>query len=618
MTDHLQVVPDDDPDYIAPADDPFLGEDPWDDSTPADDDGEDRKTRKSVATQLVELAEAHYRLAVTDQGDPVAFTIGGPNLAHPLRGGRLGLRASLARLYLDETGRAASSSALADALLVIEGKCQDADEIPVAQRVGSHDDGVVIDLGGPDGRAVVVTPGTWQVVDRSPVAFMRSNLTAEMSLPVRSDYDVMGRPLGNIGAESWPLVVGWLLASFIPGIPHPIAFLRGEMGTGKTTMARRLVDLVDPSTAPVRSVPRDLDQWVTAAAGSWVVALDNLSTIPGWLSDALCRAVTGEGLVKRRLYTDGDLAVIRFHRVALLTAIDGGALAGDLADRVLPIDLERIDTTARRTDADLSADWEHDRPMILGALFDVLVDVLAALPGIELDEMPRMADFARVLAALDRVRPSGTSGTLSALPNYLERSRSVQADVADDDPVAAAIVALVESVSDWEGTAAQLLDRLEPPDPKPRSWPSTARALGGRVRKIAPALRSIGVTVDHDRIGDRRIIALSADKTRGQRAERAERAQTHKSQGSETARREPPTCRDVPNVPDKSPGQAHTARTAHTNRPLSVDIPADPFAPPLLCIETECDQTATGSDGERCPVHAGEHRAATATQEATR
>ena len=67
----------------------------------------------------------------------------------------------------------------------------------------------------------------------------------------------------------------------------------------------------------------------TAAAGSWVVALDNLSGIPAWLSDSLCRASTGDGNVKRALYSDAGLAVVKFRRCVVINGIDLGALRGD-------------------------------------------------------------------------------------------------------------------------------------------------------------------------------------------------------------------------------------------------------------------------------------------------
>jgi hypothetical protein len=91
--------------------------------------------------------------------------------------------------------------------------------------------------------------------------------------------------------------------------------LRGELAERRISSATRtIVDLIDPSPVPLRQAPRDADSWVTAAAGSWVVALDNLSGIPAWLSDSLCRASTGDGNVKRALYSDAGLAVVKFRR----------------------------------------------------------------------------------------------------------------------------------------------------------------------------------------------------------------------------------------------------------------------------------------------------------------
>ena len=119
--------------------------------------------------------------------------------------------------------------------------------------------------------------------------------------------------------------------------------LFGEQGTAKSTATKRLVQAVDPSPVPLRKPPRDAEAWVTAAQGSWVVGLDNLSVVPDWLSDSLCRAATGEGDVRRALYTDGGLAVFAFRRCIVLNGIDVGALRGDLADRIVHVNLDRID-----------------------------------------------------------------------------------------------------------------------------------------------------------------------------------------------------------------------------------------------------------------------------------
>jgi len=531
----------------------------------------DTGEKQSVATKLVELASANYRLAVTSDGEPVALNPDGPNVAHPLRGGRLGLRAALAAGYMADTGKAAAAGALADALLVIEGRCQAANEIPVYVRVAPWREGVVVDLGTPDGRAIVVDPDGWRIVPRSPVTFRRSDLTLALPDPVRTDRDLLAIPMGNVSAESWRLVVGWLLACLLPGIPHPIALMRGEQGTGKTLTATRLVDLIDPQAAPVRGVPRDLEQWVIAAAGSWLVAVDNLTTIPAWLSDALCRAVTGEGMVRRRLYSDGDLSITRLRRCIILTAIDAGAIRGDLADRILAVDLERIDPTSRRSEADLGAEWDRDRPELLAALLDLLVEVLAVLPSIDLAESPRMADFARVLAALDRVRPcDGRDGR--TLAYYLNTMRNVEADVVADDPVAAAIVAMVEQANTWTGTAGELLARLIVPDPRPRTWPASARALGGHLRRIAPALRSVGIDVDHQRAGSARHVTLTRTEEVGIRPSQPSQPSLRPSdqqkrgdgRSDPTVTRPSPTVTAVTDRPDRDDGRGTPTVTTVT------------------------------------------------------
>src|SRR6185295_18108145 len=123
------------------------------------------------------------------------------------------------------------------------------------------------------------------------------------------------------------------------------------------------------------------------------------SIIPDWWSDSLCKAVTGDGWLRRKLYTDGELAVLSFRRVVLLTSIDPGALRGDLGDRLLLADLEPIPPGRRRSEVELDRALEASRPRVLGALLTDLSAVLKTLPDIHFNDLPRMADFSRVLAA---------------------------------------------------------------------------------------------------------------------------------------------------------------------------------------------------------------------------
>ena len=96
----------------------------------------------------------------------------------------------------------------------------------------------------------------------------------------------------------------------------------------------------DP-TAPetVRFDPRDFLQ---KAMHAYVVMLDNQNTIPEWAADTLCRLVTGEADSKRRLYTDDEDVIIELRRAVILNGINVPTERGDVLDRSLVVELERI------------------------------------------------------------------------------------------------------------------------------------------------------------------------------------------------------------------------------------------------------------------------------------
>jgi hypothetical protein len=465
-----------------------------------------RAGRPSQADQLVELIDELYELVRSADGDGYAVPRSGPRIAVAVRGGRPSLRAAVAAEYSRRHGRTPSSSALTDALAVAEGRAATADHVPIHLRVGATGDAVYLDLGTPSGEVVEIADGAWHVTDTPPVLYRRTQLTSPLPVPVRGgDLDEL-RDLLNVSEESWPLLVGVLVSWLVPGIPHPLLYLRGEQGTGKTTAAAMLSRVVDPSPAPVRCPPRNVEDWAVAASSSYVVALDNLSTIPPWLSDALCRAATGEGVLRRALYTDAGVSVLRFRRCVVLTAIDAGALAGDLADRLVAIELDRIDPARRRTDHDLAAAYDRCHARILGALLDLAAAILEAIDVVRVPDPPRMADFARVLAAVDEVTGWRSLGTYRAVAADLDR------DVVDSDPVADAIRRLVEGDGRWTGTASELLAAITPDSP-PRRWPSAPHVLSGQLRRLAPALRRTGIDVEFAHGGRRRLIYLRGEVT---------------------------------------------------------------------------------------------------------
>jgi len=477
---------------------------------------EERQARRgkepAQADLLVELALADYVVG-RSRTESHAVPRTGPRVALRLKGGGNSLRQHLAVAFSRRYGKTATAGALTDALNTLEGHALESDPVEVHLRLARQSspagaERVVADLGDATGRAVIVQGGSWSVVERSPVLHERSGLTMPLPEPGRGGQLEELRDLLNVTDETWPLLVGYLVAALIPDLPHPIALLSGEQGTGKSTAAKMLVDLLDPCAAALRSSPRDEETWGVSAAASYVVAIDNISTIPAWLSDAWCRAVTGDGMVRRRLYTDSDVSVLSLQRVLILTSIDAGAMRGDLAERLLTVELERIDPKQRRTERGLREAWLAAHPRLFGALLDLLAQVLVELPAAraELAEHPRMADFAEVLLAVDRVR-----GTHS-LELYRRMGERLARDVAQSDPVSAAVLSLIATQGyGFRGPATQLLAELRKHyggDQLPRDWPVDGARLTSRLRRLAPSLRASGVEVDTHRTKRTREVVL--------------------------------------------------------------------------------------------------------------
>src|SRR5215212_3526332 len=111
--------------------------------------------------------------------------------------------------------------------------------------------------------------------------------------------------------------------------------------------------ITDPSTAPVRTVPRGERDLVIAANNSRVVALDNLSGLPPWLSDALCRLSTGGGFGTRKLFADDEETLFDATRPIILNGITDVATRADLLDRAIVLTLPTIPEEERRPEAEL-------------------------------------------------------------------------------------------------------------------------------------------------------------------------------------------------------------------------------------------------------------------------
>jgi hypothetical protein len=364
-----------------------------------DKDDDEKKPRKSQADRLVELAqESGIELFHTPGGDPEAY------VAIPISDHRETMRVSSKafRMFLCgqlwiATSKAPAAQSLQDAIGVLTGQALwEGEEHPVAVRVAEHEGSIYLDLADADWRAVKITADGWEVVSNPPVRFIRPRGVLPLPVPVVAGRIDELREYVNIASDNdFILLVACILAYMRPQGPFPVLAVYGEQGSAKSSATRIVRELVDPNIAPLRSEPRDARDLMIAASNGWIVALENLSGIPPWLSDALCRLSTGGGFGTRELYSDGEEKLFDAKRPVLLNGIVEVVTRPDLADRAVAITLPAIPEERRLPESDFWPRFYAARPRILGALLDAVATALRNLPTTRLERLPRMADFAR-------------------------------------------------------------------------------------------------------------------------------------------------------------------------------------------------------------------------------
>lgn len=401
--------------------------------------------------------------------------------------------------YLRETGSAPPTEALTSAIRTLEAKaCHEGREEPVYLRVGKAGDSHDLDLCDSAWRVVEISGGGWRVLDESPVAFRRTSGMLSLPTPVRGGSLSRLRPYVNVpNDDDFKLLVAWLAACLRPTGPYPVLMIQGEQGSAKSTTSRVLRLLIDPHSTPLRSEPKSARDLMVTANASWLIALDNLSGVWPWLSDALCRLSTGGGFATRALYSDEDETHFNAMRPILVNGIDDVADRPDLLDRAILLRLPMIPEHQRQEESKFWSKFEADRPQILGALLEVLAQALKILPDVRLDRLPRMADFARFGEAVGRSQGWGDGAFLRA---YRKNIEGVTESAAEASPVATAILKLMteHNEDEWQGTPGELLaaltGQINEKEAKAMGWPQTPRKLSSELIRLAPVLRRLGIS----------------------------------------------------------------------------------------------------------------------------
>ena len=458
-----------------------------------------KKTKTTDADFLLHLVLEKVDLFKSDGQAWASFWAGNSLVNAPVRSScfkawiRMIALNELKRAIGDETATKVAQTAESVALF---GDDQTKEET-LFVRVGSKDGKVYFDLADELWRAVEIDRDGWRIITNPPVKFRRARGMKPLPCPVEGGSIEELRPLINASCdEVWTLAVAWLVGSLHPTGPYPILILQGEQGTAKSTTSKLLRDLIDPSKASLRTVPREPKDILIAANNGLVVAFDNLSGLPDWLSDLFCRISTGGGFSTRELYTDSEEVIIDVRRPQILNGIDDVAHRADLRDRSLILNLDPIPEHKRREERDVLAEYEQLRPRILGALFAAVSTALKFAGSTRAANLPRMADFASWVAGAEPALPWEPGRFLSV---YREASQTAVVSALEGSPVAMAIQSLIARRAVWNGLTSELLEELgniagEETKNK-KGWPKDTRYFGKVLKRLAPELRRVGIDI---------------------------------------------------------------------------------------------------------------------------
>jgi hypothetical protein len=320
----------------------------------------------------------------------------------------------------------------------------------------------------------------------------------------------------------------------------------------------------------VRFDPRDFLQ---KAMHAYVVMLDNQNTIPEWAADTLCRLVTGEADSKRRLYTDDEDFIIELRRAVLLNGINVPTDRGDVLDRSLVVELERIPDAERKTEEELWERFEAEHPKLLGALFDTLSKAIALKASLKLSRRPRLADWGEYAACVYEVMGWGAETFLEDWDDVVKGQNQA---TLDGSPVAQAIIKFMENREEYTATSSELHSKLEVAAEqlgvdvdRDKAWPKSARWLWRRIKEVLPLLVAAGIEASRGRDESAKQITLRENPTNdgsdGSGGEsRTDKGETHADTNPDVGRSNGSAAANgMPNGSEKPPSNAASADTAN-------------------------------------------------------
>jgi len=403
-------------------------------------------------------------------------------------------------LTYNATGSSPSNEAMASARRTLQGLAKHGDiQYDLHIRVAWYEGAIWIDKDGY--KAIRVTGEGWEIIDDPPILFRSFSHQHPLPDPIPGGDPWKVLDFLNVqDTLSRLAVMCYIPAAMVPDIPCNAIILHGGQGTAKSTLLKVIKSLLDPSDLDLNVGFSKPENFILTAWQSRMLNIDNLSSLPEWLSNSLCCTVTGAGQATRTHYTMEDLNILKIRRVVGLSGINLVADKPDLLERSTIFTLQPIPPENRREELEFWEEFESVRPSIIGGFLDVLSRMIKLKSTIKLERPPRMMDFG-LWGASAAVALGHTVEEYQQLVD--SNSENQNSAAIEASPLAQVVVEMVKELpsGEWDGSPAEFLEIANEYAPKLQIrknsplWPSNPTWTVRRLNEIQASLLAVGIEV---------------------------------------------------------------------------------------------------------------------------